>query len=769
MTGPTINPASIGAAAAVVTSLGSVGGVAGTTSTVTGAFGSIGKFFTTLSGTKLPLKNPLFAYATYDYVIGIGALSKTEVNDPDNSYMAGKPPLLICKSANASPTNRIKTPLGTFDFYINNLKLSSLIGFQTNNNPGGTVITFDIIEPYSMGMFFIACQTAATRKGNVSWRDAPFIITIEFRGNKETGAMSNIAGTRRYIPFMFADISMTADANGSKYTCKAISWGMGAITDAVAKFKTDITAEGKTVQEVLQTGVNSLQAGMNRKLREIAKQQNLEKPDEIVILFPNELASKDSSFSGSQFTPSAPTVSPSTIDVNDLQATYSTLGVSRSEINSSLVQSIGTVNALGVSAMRVGKADAPQSKDKNVYNPEIDHFMRSKNTVGGDQNSFTFPQDSSVMSAINGILLKSAFADETLQADKLDGKGQRNWWTIVPQTYIISQKPNTNTGHLAYLHVYKVVLYATHSSRVLAAGGKPPGYENLNREAVKEYNYMFTGKNVDILDWKLKFDYSFTAELPASSAAQSTDTERTLKDAAEAEKKTPVEGKGQSAPPSNELGVISPTVSFIKTLLGYDLQGGGGNDTQATRAAKVWHDAVTKGIEMTALRMKIIGDPYYIVQSGVGNYHSAPSQFQNLNSDGTVNWANGEVDIRVNYRSPIDLNQGTGLYNFGKKTYKDPETGKSQNIINFSGLYQLIHVDSYFRDGQFTQDLKAFRRPMQESTRAPTPPFSTQKVAAAAPTTTSADTANAPSPVTASYNDDGSIIASNVDAWGEST
>lgn len=722
MTGPTINPASIGAAAAVVTSIGSVGGVAGATSAVTGAFGSIGKFFTKL-GVKLPLKNPLFAYATYDYVIGIGALSKAEINDPYSSYIAGKPISLICKSANASPTNRVKTPLGQFDFFINNLKLSSLIGFQTQNNPGGTVITFDIIEPYSLGMFFIACQAAATRKGIVSWRDAPFIITLEFRGNKETGAMSNIPGTRRYIPFQFADISMTADANGSKYTCKAISWGLDAITDATANFKTDISAEGKTVQEVLQTGVRSLQAGMNKKLRAIATEQSLEKADEVVILFPTELASKDQMAAGPLPKLSAPTLMGN-IDVDDLKTTYSTLGVSRSEINSSLVQSIGTVNALGASAMRVGKADAPQTPDNVVYNEEINHFMRSKNTIGGGQNSFTFPQDSSVMSAINSILLKSAFADETLREEAVTTQGERNWWTIVPQQYIISSKPNTHTGRPAYLHVYKVVLYKTHTSKILAAGGKPPGYAELNKQAVKEYNYMFTGKNVDIIDWKLKFDYSFTAELPSSLASQSIDTQRSVSDASKGTPTKVVDPNGKSQPTDNSPGVQSPTVRFIKTLTDYDLRGGGGNDTQATRAAKVWHDAVTKGIEMTALRMKIIGDPYYIVQSGLGNYHSAPSEFQNLNADGSVNWASGEVDIRVNYKSPIDLNQGTGLYNFGKKTYKDPETGKSQNIINFSGLYQLIHVDSFFRDGQFTQELKAFRRPMQESTRAPTPPYS---------------------------------------------
>jgi hypothetical protein len=735
-----VNPANLGAANNLLQQIGNAGGLSGgTTSSITKAFGSIGTFFKTLSGTKLPLKNPLFAYATYDYVIGLGALSQNEINDPDKTYFAGKTPLLICKSANADPNNRVKTTFGKFDFFINNLKISSLIGFAAGGNGGSCTLTFDITEPYSMGMFFIACQTAADKLGFDNWREAPYVITIDFRGNKETGQMSNIPGTKRFIPFMFADISMTADANGSKYTCKAIAWGAGAITDAVANLKTDITAQGNTVQEILQTGENSLQAGLNKKCKEIARQNNIETPDEYLILFPDQVVSDvgENARDDILARQTAPATSP--IDVKNLEATHKTLGVSRSDINSTLVQSVGAVNALGASAMRPGKPDAPQNKDNSVYEPKIDQFIRSKNTSTSTTNSVTFPQDGNISTAINNVLLKAAFADETLQENALDEKGMRNHWIIVPQQYIISSQTNVTTGSKAMLHVYKVIPYKVHSSKLMPAGGKAPGFENLNGEAVKEYNYMFTGKNVDIIDWKLSFDMSFTAELPVSAASQSTDTQLAAAEGDGTKGQDKVNPIGEAKPRDKTPGVQSPTVKFITTLTGTDLQGGGGSDTQATRAARVWHDAVTRGMEMQALRMKIIGDPYYIAQSGVGNYFSAPSQYSNLNSDGSVNWTSGEVDIRVNYRSPIDINQGTGLYNFGSKSFKDPETGKSQSVSQFSGLYQLIYVDSMFNNGQFTQDLKALRRPMQESTQTPSATYSTTVDKPAAPSTPSSD------------------------------
>jgi len=106
--------------------------------------------------------------------------------------------------------------------------------------------------------------------------------------------------------------------------------------------------------------------------------------------------------------------------------------------------------------------------------------------------------------------------------------------------------------------------------------------------------------------------------------------------------------------------------------------------------------------------MQIIGDPYYIIQSGTGNYTSSPTQFHNLNEDGSVSYQNGEVDIMVNFRTPIDINQSTGMYNFGPNTDTAP-------VMQFSGLYKLTNVSSVFSQGKFTQTLTGYRRPMQES------------------------------------------------------
>jgi hypothetical protein len=51
----------------------------------------------------------------------------------------------------------------------------------------------------------------------------------------------------------------------------------------------------------------------------------------------------------------------------------------------------------------------------------------------------------------------------------------------------------------------------------------------------------------------------------------------------------------------------------------------------------------TNGVDMINLNLTILGDPYYLATSGTGNYTATATNFQNLTSDGEMNYQNGEV------------------------------------------------------------------------------------------------------------------------------
>ena len=146
---------------------------------------------------------------------------------------------------------------------------------------------------------------------------------------------------------------------------------------------------------------------------------------------------------------------------------------------------------------------------------------------------------------------------------------------------------------------------------------------------------------------------------------------------------------------------------FISTITTLDNQGGAPGERYATRVMKRFIEALKKDTDMLNITMDIVGDPYYIANSGLGNYSATPSDLINIHSDGSVSYQNGEVDIVIYFRSPVDVNQTTGLYDFSKNT---------KLSTMFSGLYKLTNITSSFKGGKFIQTIQGYRRPGQEET-----------------------------------------------------
>lgn len=678
--------------------------------TIGGAVNSISSFLSSIgnpNNIKLPLPNPLSAYATYDYVLGIGVLTKFDINNPDTTYRAGKRVPLVAKSANADPSNRIQTPYGKFDFFIDNLVLNSTIGFEKGNNTNVTTLTFDVTEPYSMGLFLIAIQTAAQNAGWDNYRECPFLLTIDFRGNKENGIMEKVQNTSRQIPFTFASYNMNMSQMGAKYSCTCNAHNGTALASKTSELKSDTSIKGATVQEVLQTGEKSLQAVINQRLQQYKKDKIVNVPDEVLILFPNEIASESAPQNDTAQTEKKSTATTSTKAApSDIMKK---LGVAYSDVNKTLIQPDGQCNAIGRASMGYSidrKGDTPVSNDNAVYNAKTKVYTRGDNTSPVNVGNFKFSQNTDIPTAINQVLMASQYANLALDAANLTKTGMRKWWRIDTQVYVLESKANMKqTGKSPRLIVYRVIPYETHASRLAAPNVKAPGFDELKKQAVKHYNYLYTGKNTEVLKFDIEFKASIDALMTADSLKRSQDVvteSQTGSNISQEAEKQPL-GKGNN--PSKEPGTQPTTVSYTNTTTGSDRRGGGPDD-YASRAAKVFHDAITYGSDMITLNMDIMGDPYYVAQSGQGNYTSKP-ETSNLNKDGSVNWQSGEVDIIVNFRTPIDINQSTGLYDFGGQS-------KSAPVIGFSGLYYVNGIVSNFRGGRFTQTLSGARRIQQE-------------------------------------------------------
>jgi len=680
---------------------------------ISGALSSLGTAFTPVSGITLPLPNPLFSYASYTYVLGLSCLTDDQLNNPDSGYISGgTPPQIIAMDANSQPTNRVKMAFGTFDYFIDKVELESTIGLEKGNNTNVAKIDFTITEPYSMGTFMMSLQQAAWNSNHDNYTQAPFLLTIDFKGNTETGTMQTIPKTGRKIPFKFGEISMTVTEAGAVYKCSGMVWNSTALSAHVSQIKNDASVKGLTVQEVLQTGEKSLQAMLNKRLQQLKTENTVAVPDQIVILFPLDVSSGGSNSAGSTESSQGATTQS---DASTVDAVAKKLGLTQSSIpaNGTLVQDPANVNAIGKALMGFSdtrKGDAPIGKDNQVIDSN-GNAIRSRNTVNPQIGDLRFSQDTEITTAIDTVLLNSQYSIQNLDASNVDDKGQRAWWRVDTQVFNITDNSSNaaSTGDKPRVIVYRVVPYGVHSSKLTAPNAKAPGFDNLAKECVKQYNYIYTGKNVDVLNFNIEVSAGFAGKMGATGIKKTIDNQvQASASGADNTQTTDLQTLENGQAVQKKLGVLPQLIRYSSTTYSGIGKGGGGIGNEQTFAAQQFHDAITSASGMVQLDMKIIGDPYWIAQSGTGNYTSMPTQYQNLNTDGSVNYQNGEVDVIVNFRSPIDINQATGLYDFGSSS------GGSVPLLQWSGIYQVTKVISNFDGGSFTQKLNGTRRNGQE-------------------------------------------------------
>jgi hypothetical protein len=106
--------------------------------------------------------------------------------------------------------------------------------------------------------------------------------------------------------------------------------------------------------------------------------------------------------------------------------------------------------------------------------------------------------------------------------------------------------------------------------------------------------------------------------------------------------------------------------------------------------------------DLISVNLEIMGDPYWLVDSGIANYFAdAPSPTSQITNDGTMNYESGNVYIYLTFKTPVDINETTGLYDFSKEGKESP----------FGGIYRVVACENTFTDGQWKQKLKCLRMP----------------------------------------------------------
>lgn len=740
----------------------------------------------------MPKKNTLHQFASFNSIFTLGVLTPDEVNMPDETYRLNGPTLQIFRSGGGAEnkvTTAYEDALGKkLEYFIDNVEVEGLL--VPNNKTrltNATYISFNVSEPYSMGLFIQTLQIAATSAGYTNYLQAPYLLTVEFIGYDDDGDILVVEDGRnlkRMFPLRFTNIEFDVSRSGTNYNIECIPWNEQALLDDVDQAKTDISIKGKTIVEILQNGEQSLTTVMNGRFEELRKENKSALADEIVVSFPDELATN---FNPPMQPNSAATDQGSTKssggggggilgnvvkgvvggvvgnaiggvlqgqslqgavqgavgnllggldanlgglltafksgDVNALfQGITGFLGAqapqdfeaflsmitgqvfTRSSIGeglSRIAQEAGSINGIGnariiESFTEAGTAPMPQVGQ--VYDKKNKVLTRAKNVISNDERVFQFPAATKATRMIEEVVLSSQWAKE-LKERAPDENGMVEWFKITTETFV---KPGAAqeqlTGEPAKVYHYKVVPYMVHSSHFQKPADPGLNYSALRENAVKEYNYIYTGENTDIINFDIQINAAFFAALQADAGQNNLDFKT-----GGMQNKVIQDKDGQLV--TNEAtSAISSTGSNIqREKVSMSSQGGGGAgiDNSKIRTARLFHDIIINSdVDLVSLDLEIFGDPYFIFDSGMGNY-TAGSDGLNETVDGSLEYQRAEADIIVNFRTPVDYNEDKGTMDFPEDTVP---------VDAFSGLYRITSITNSFRGGEFKQRLKLLRR-----------------------------------------------------------
>ncbi len=520
------------------------------------------------------------------------------------------------------------------DVYFRNLRFTSVIG---NRQAGAATNNFElemtIVEPYGANLIAELAAMALNMTGadSISPAEVPYLLEIDFAGYKDDGTpVPSILGTKstgkKYIPVKILNIEMRLESAGSVYTISMAPYSYFQQTARYADMEFATTLEGKQVIEMLGRQGTGLMAQLNLNEQKKVRQGIIKYADEYNIdLF---------SFTPNGSSDQSMSISPFTYPNNGGEATVPK------------VRPASNDPTMGVFSVGAG----------NIIKDVI------KNVVLSSQY-------------FNEKVKPNAPNDTSIPAELIK---------VIPVIEVMQDKFDPARNEFAKRITFKV-FNTLNFGEVFAYVGNAPvsdwGYSKI-------YNWLFTGKNEDVINVDLTFQFIYFAKMQANTAdhnkiylqalapSERTVVEQVASNRAMAQKQGPTSNQGGNFPER-----------YINSTI-----------------AAEWFDSkmMSNTGDNVAVTMQIIGDPDWIPQDASlrGGAISVGNNLYDRHGSIAVDVAG--VYIKLQLRTPRDYNPTTGLM----------DLRLDKNVVE--GVYQVITVESNFEDGRFTQTLSLVKVPNQE-------------------------------------------------------
>lgn len=685
------------------------------------------------SGKFKPIPNVLKAYTTWTYNLSLHALSTDQYNNLLKGGVKdyrGQNVLISSGGRKGFDTGLVRHRLWKDDMYFDKMSMTSVIG--ANDQGRGTNVLsceFTVVEPYGITFLDKLAETAKGL-GYENPLDLICLIQIDFFGYDDKDLNpTKINNSTRRIPVRLNKVDLNYNQNGATYNilatvvnhsifdnetmCIQAPVRLGQVKDQDRRLANTLG----TTEEGRQKAKAEYQDKLNRREAEIKRIEEVNKQggNEFAGLRFDRETDLTLAKKGLVSLPEISDVGlgsalngywewvKEVTDLSHVPYTFQFLLKNNPTIaddfeNVKLLDEL-IVDVRNRAAARAAKAYSKVEEGKNSASDGSN--AASEGAAGVN---ISFPTGSNIIEIINALFKCTDYFSNQVKDDIKVSKSEEeragpdketrskefaplNFFKISP---VVKFGPYIPEKRDFQKQITLVILPYKHYGNRLPFGGRGAPRK---ADCVKEYNYLFTGKNDDILDLKIDFNYTYYNFLTVGSENKQKDKDRPAKNTYD--KDSPTEEKFKTYKTSiigGKMFTVPLTLQAVSHVY---------TDPTPIRINDLFNNIYsTSRADMIQLDMKILGDPSYIQEQEVLldplNDTKVSTIDPRLYQSGSLIVNDNDLLVNLNFKFTNDIDTDQGTY-----TYADKDLGIKTRL--FSGIYKVLKIRNDFERGVFTQ------------------------------------------------------------------
>ena len=626
--------------------------------------------------------NPLSSLASMSYTISIYLMNIEEYRQLLISQRKVLPTQqLLVQSGGIDKQSKVaglgqRNKWFDVDFYIDDLWIQSLVGTQSGAKAhNSTQLVFSIFEP--QGITFLNRLRNAVRDHvrvtgkNISELSQNFLMVIRFYGYDENGNLINgsqlgsreigsdpTAITEKWIPFQLADIRYQIANKVTEYKITAtIPQTNVAFSNVAGTIPFNFELNAPDIHTLLfgkaQSVKNIVSAAQARTDFAATDPRRVDNPSKASAL--SQLKTYNQGLCDALNEHQQELKAKGKIDIAD-----------QYEIQIDNIP--GLIDAKIAKQGKQDKARAPMNLSENAR----DQLLMRASKYDKETKTWSIQAGTQIVQLIDLIIRNSTYitSQQNIIFDEKTGEPKAQspvstvqWFRIRSRVEPLGYDAKRN--NIAYKIIYIISPYQINDPKSVYFP------QAAYRGAHKIYNYWFTGQNTEVVDFNITVNANFLTTF------------------------------GTDAPiaPNYSSGRWFEKRAF-QTAPNEALQGGVNN---SSLPAANLSERLYSTVDIQTAQVTILGDPDWIQQSEV--FYNKTIDLSPFLRDGSVNYDASEVLYEMRFNPVTDYNLENGLSEtFGNNTAYSPITNE-KNLPQESAVYAAAVVDSYFKQGKFTQKL----------------------------------------------------------------